>query len=243
MRPPVLLLHGFLGRGADWDAVRAGLPPGRSVLAPDLPGHGANLDSTATMDAAAAALAEEIGEVGDGEPADVVGYSMGGRLALHLAVRHPEVVRRLALVSASPGLRTETERADRRGLDEQRAQDIEADLPAFLDRWYRLPLFGLPNALRQRLTADRLAHAVAAGLAASLRGMGTGRQPSHWDALAGISVPTLAVAGDRDAKFVALAREMAAAPGVRAETVPGAAHLLPLERPAALASLLIAFLD
>ncbi len=73
--------------------------------------------------------------------------------------------------------------------------------------------------------------------------MGTGAQPSHWDALAGISAPTLAVAGDRDAKFVRLAREMAGAPGVRAGVVPDAAHLLPLERPTALASLLTAFLD
>ena len=237
MRPQVLLLHGFLGRGADWDAVRAGLPPDWRVAAPDLPGHGANLRAVATMDAASAALAEV------DEPADVVGYSMGGRLALHLAVRHPDAVRRLVLVSASPGLRSPAERARRRQLDEERAQAIERDLPAFLDDWYHLPLFGLPDALRQRVTADRLAHADPAGLAASLRGMGTGAQPSHWGALAGISAPTTAVAGDRDAKFVRLAREMAESGDVRVQVVPGAAHLLPIERPDALASLLTDVLD
>lgn len=241
MRPPVVLLHGFLGRGADWDGVREHLPASWIVRAPDLPGHGARADERpedATMDAEAARLAATV----DG-PVDWVGYSLGGRLALHLAVRHPEVVRRLVLVSASPGLQSAADRAARRALDADRAAAIRADLPAFVDRWYRMSLFGLPEPLRERLTADRIAHNDAEGLAASLEGMGTGAQPSHWGALDGISAPTLAVAGARDAKFVALARAMAAAPAVRAAVVPDAAHLLPAERPAALARLLTDFLS
>ncbi|WP_412067993.1 alpha/beta fold hydrolase [Rubrivirga sp. IMCC43871] len=241
MRAPLVLLHGFLGRGADWDAVREHLPVRGDVLAPDLPGHGARADASpddTTMDAEADRLVAGL----DG-PADWVGYSLGGRLALHLAVRHPKAVRRLVLVSASPGLRSETERAARRATDASRAASLLRDFPAFVDAWYRMPLFALPEPLRRRLTADRLAHNDPAGLARSLEGMGTGAQPSHWAALDGISAPTLAVAGARDAKFVALAAAMAAAPAIRAATVPESAHLLPAERPAALASLLRTHLD
>lgn len=240
MRPPVVLLHGFLGRGADWDAVRLGLPAEWDVCAPDLPGHGAARDlpeAACSIDAAADLVVNEI----EG-PVDLVGYSMGGRLALHVAVTRPEAVRRLVLVAASPGLRTEAERAARRRLDAERAAAIAADLPAFVDRWYRMPLFDLDDALRQRLTADRIAHNDPVGLGRSLRGMGTGAQPSHWDALAGIRAPTLAVAGARDAKFVRLARAMAEAGGVETAVVPGAAHLLPAEAPDAVAALLTDFL-
>ena len=241
MRPPTLLLHGFLGRGADWDAVRERLPAAWGVCAPDLPGHGAAVglgDAAYTMDGAAARLADSL----DG-PADVVGYSMGGRLALHLAVTRPDAVRRLVLVGASPGLRTAAERADRRALDAERAAEIAAELPGFLDRWYRMPLFGLPDGLRQRLTADRAAHNDPAELGRSLAGMGTGAQPSHWGRLARISAPTLAVAGARDAKFVRLAAAMAEAGGFATATVPDAAHLVPAEAPAALAQTLTDFLS
>lgn len=235
-RPPLLLLHGFLGRGADWDAVRVHLPSGRIADAPDLAGHGAAVglgDDAYSMDGAASRLLARL----DG-PADVVGYSMGGRLALHLAVTRPEAVRRLVLVSASPGLRAEAERGERRALDAARAADLAADPAGFLDRWYRMPLFDLPDALRQRLTADRLAHVDPAEAGRSLAGMGTGAQPSHWDALRSLTVPTWAVVGERDAKFVALAHAMAEAGRVEVVVVPGAAHGLLAERPVALAAVL-----
>lgn len=236
-RPPSLLcLHGFLGRGADWDAVRAHLPSAWIVDAPDLPGHGRASGLTGEETTMDAAVERVLG--GPPEPVDVVGYSMGGRLALHLAVTRPEAVRRLVLVSASPGLRTAAERAARRTLDAERAREIADDLPGFLDRWYRMPLFDLPEPLRRRLTAERLAHADAEGLRRSLDGMGTGAQPSHWDALATLPMPTWAVVGARDAKFVGLAHEMAEAGPVEVVVVPGAGHLLPAERPEALADVL-----
>ncbi len=237
--PSLILLHGFLGRGADWNAVRDRLGD-RPVTAPDLPGHGAAVGLPAaayTMGGAADRLLAGL----DG-PVDLVGYSMGGRLALHLAVTRPHAVRRLVLVSASPGLRSEPDRAARRALDAARAAEVAADFSAFADRWYRLPLFDLPEPLRRRLTDDRVAHNDPAELGRSLAGMGTGAQPSHWDALVGISAPALAVAGARDPKFVRLAHAMAEAGTVEASVVPDAAHLLPLERPDALASLLTAFL-
>ncbi len=236
MRTPVVLLHGFLGRAADWRSVRAGLPSGWDVRAPDLPGHGAATDLDAyTMDAAA-----DLALAGLAAPADVVGYSMGGRLAIHLAVTRPEAVRRAVAVSGSPGLRTEAERAARRQVDADRAAAIQADVPAFVEQWYRAPLWAsLPGDLRQRLTADRARHNRPAELAASLAGMGTGAQPSHWDALAGISAPVWAVAGALDPKFVGLARQMAqASASVEAVVLPDAGHFIPAERPAALAALL-----
>ena len=175
-------------------------------------------------------------------PADVVGYSMGGRLAVHLAVRHPERVRRLVVVSGSPGLRTARERAERRALDADRAAEIAADFSDFLDRWTRMPLFAhLPDALRQRLEAERAAQDPAE-LGRSLVGMGTGAQPSHWGALGGISGPALAVAGALDPKFVGVARQMAQAGPVGVAVVPGAGHHLPAEAPDALAALLTRFL-
>ena len=239
--PPVLLLHGFMGRGADWDAVRPALAS-RDVRSPDLPGHGAaiGLDAGAyTCDGAADRLL-----AGVGGAVDVVGYSMGARLALHLAVRHPARVRRLVLVSGSPGLRTEGERAARRRLDAERAEAIARDLPGFLHDWYRMPLFqSLRPALRDRLEADRAAHNDPAELDRSLAGMGTGAQPPHWDALAGISARATAVAGALDPKFVALAREMAAAGPVEPIVLGGAGHMLAAERPDALAALLLTLLS
>lgn len=243
MRPPVLLLHGFLGRGADWRTVREGLPAEWDVRVPDLPGHGVAARAEATMDAAAdLALAGLAGAVlgGLAEPADVVGYSMGGRLALHLAVTRPQAVRRVVMVSGSPGLRTAPERAARRALDAERAAALQADLPGFVEQWYRMPLWAsLPDALRPLLTADRIAHNDPAGLAASLAGMGTGAQPSHWDALAGISAPVWAVAGALDAKFVGLAWQMThASESVEPIVLPGVGHFVPAEAPGALASLI-----
>ena len=240
----MLLLHGFLGRGADWDAVRAHLSPSWPVEAPDLPGHGTATgleDRAYTMDGAADRVLRE-----HDAPVDLVGYSMGGRLALHAAVTRPEAVRRLVLVSASPGLEAGADRAARRGTDAERAAEIARSLEAFVEAWYRMPLFGLDAGLRARLTADRTAHNDPVELGRSLRGMGTGAQPSHWGALAGISVPTLAVAGARDAKFVRLARAMAERwrpGGLDVALVPGAAHLLPAEAPGPLAHLLTDFLS
>lgn len=240
---PLVLLHGFMGRGTDWDAVLAAEGLGREVYAPDLPGHGTSVgleDEAYTMDGAAERVLEGAG--GASERVDVVGYSMGGRLALHLAVTRPDVVRRLVLVSASPGLRTEAERVARRALDARRAAAIEHDLEAFLEDWYRTPLFsGLEDGARRTLTASR-AHNDPTELGRSLRGMGTGEQPSHWPALAGISAPALAVAGALDTKYVRLAGDMAEH-GLEVAVVPRAGHSVHTEAPDALALLLTSFLS
>lgn len=235
---PILALHGFLGSGADWQPVAERLDV--QVLAPDLPGHGTATHLSApaySMDGAADALVADL-EARQLGAVVVAGYSMGGRLALHLALRHPERVAGLALVSASPGLPTKAERAARRQLDAERAVALHRDLPGFLDRWYRADLWGGLSDETHRQLVERRSANDPAELAKSLRGMGAGAQPWHGDRLREIGVPGAVAAGARDAKYVALARAMAARSSLRPVVVPDAGHALLSEAPAAVASCL-----
>ncbi len=235
-----VLLHGWLGRPADWDAVVARLASRVDVLAPSLPGHGdaVGLPGAAyTMDGAADRVADAIAERWGDAPAAVAGYSMGGRLALHLAMRHPARVAALALVSASAGLATDAERAARARVDDARTSALVADPEAFHTAWVHLPLFAtLAPAQRERLVADRLAGLDAAEAARALSGLSVARQPWHGASLGRIRVPAVAVAGERDPTYLALARAMAPPFGV--ETVPGAGHALLAEAPTAVATVL-----
>lgn len=236
----ILLLHGFLGCGDDWAEIAEPLEPDFRVLTPDLPGHGGAVGlqpSAYTMDGAADDLIQSL-DIKGIHKASVVGYSMGGRLALHLALRHPDRVERLILLSASPGLRTEKERAARRALDQQYADEIEADLEGFLERWYRMPLFGsLDESTRLALITKRSQNNPAE-LRKSLEGMGTGAQPSHWEHLHQIHVPAWAVAGADDAKFVEIANRIAETTSFNVVVVPDASHAVLNERPEYVASLL-----
>ena len=164
----------------------------------DLPGHGRN---AAARDVSQFSLDSALASVEDSGqwPAGLVGYSMGGRIALHFAAKRPDAVRCLVLESASPGLETQAERRLRRESDDDLARIIERDgVEAFIDRWERLPLFetqsGADETVRSRLRAGRLENSVE-GLAGALRGLGTGALPSLWDALPDIRVPTLILVG------------------------------------------------
>ena len=248
---PVLLLHGFTGSARAWPPVCVeALAARHRVLIPDLPGHGGSPvprdGSGCDFGATVEALVRLLDRAGMG-PATWIGYSMGGRVALGAAVLRPGSVSRLVLESASPGLRTEEERTERRAADEALAARIEADgVPAFVDRWMGLPLF----ATQRRLPPARLAEERrrrlenrTEGLAASLRGLGTGAQPSFWDDLAGVSVPALLVTGVLDAKFTELAGAMAGLmPTARHVTTPGAGHAVHLERPGDWLQAVIGFL-
>lgn len=229
----VLALHGFMGTGADWDPVAARGVGSVDVLAPDLPGHGAAVglpDAAYTMDGAADRLVAVLDARGV-DRVVVAGYSMGGRLALHLALRHPGRVAALVLVSASPGLATAEDRAARRALDADRARQIATDFPAFLDRWYRADIWGgLAADVRQRLVQRRLANSPDE-LGRSLAGMGTGAQPGHWDRLPELPGPAWALAGERDRKYVGVARAMDRRGAVRSVVVPHAGHALLTEAP------------
>lgn len=164
-----------------------------------------------------------------GGRAAYIGYSMGGRLCLHVAVDRPHVVERLVLVSATAGIVDDGERASRRAADEALARSLEVDgLGPFLDRWVAQPLLIGPA---DHDLADRRRNTVA-GLATSLRLAGTGTQEPLWDRLGALRMPVLLIAGSRDTKFVALAERMAAAlPHATLCIMEGAGHTAHLEQP------------
>jgi 2-succinyl-6-hydroxy-2,4-cyclohexadiene-1-carboxylate synthase len=180
----------------------------------------------------------------DQGPATYVGYSQGGRLCLQLALDRPEVVRRLVLVSASPGIADVRERAARRDADERLAREIERDgIDAFLERWLAQPLFAtLP---RERSGVDeRRAHNTVEHLTEQLRVLGQGVQPSNWDRLGELSMPVLLIVGSLDAKYVDIAGRMAERiADVRVEVIPGAGHACHLEQPEHVAQLLASFAE
>lgn len=234
----VVLVHGFTQSAAAWPRTivdgLSRLPA--DVVAVDVPGHGRRSHVRADVTQAAALLAEE-------GPADFVGYSMGGRLALHVASIHPEAVRKLVLIGASPGIESEAERQARRDADEELARFVEREgVERFLERWMANPLFStLPPAAA---ALDARVVNTAEGLAASLRLMGTGSQESLWEALPALHHEVLMVAGELDEKFAAIARRMAEAWGgpARVELVARAGHAAHLERPDVVRELLVDFL-
>jgi 2-succinyl-6-hydroxy-2,4-cyclohexadiene-1-carboxylate synthase len=233
----IVLVHGFTQTMRSWDRLAALLSETFQVVRVDLPGHGGSAD----LDLSFEETAEALGEAGGA--ATYVGYSLGGRLCLRLAVDHPELVQSLVLVGASPGLAGADERAGRRAADEALATDIERmGTAAFLDRWLTQPLFASLNPQPDDLEA-RLANAPA-GLATALRRLGTGVQEPLWDRLGDLKMPVLAITGQQDVKFSRLAEEMVAAIGVNAQAVAlaGAGHAAHLERPVSFHRLLTAFL-
>jgi 2-succinyl-6-hydroxy-2,4-cyclohexadiene-1-carboxylate synthase len=225
----LVLLHGFTQRGASWHRVAAGF----DVTAPDLPGHGSRADVRADLWQAAELVADAEG------PGVYVGYSMGGRIALHVALARPDVVRGLVLISATAGIDDAAERAERIARDEHLATRIDTiGAEAFLGEWLAQPMFaGLPVEGRRDRSTD------ADGLASSLRLSGTGTQEALWARLHEITVPVLVVAGERDAKYVALAERLVAdLPNAELVIVPGAGHAVHLEAPGAFVEALRAWL-
>lgn len=246
---PLLLLHGFTGSVGTWRPFAAEWAAFRTV-AVDLVGHGES-DAPAgearyAMERCAADVTALLDALGI-ERAAVLGYSLGGRVALHLALAAPERIAALVLESASPGSGDPAEREARVAADRALADEIERDgIEAFVDRWERLPLWStqaaLPADARAALRAQRLAND-ARGLANSLRGMGAGAQESLWPRLGELRMPALLVAGELDAKYRDIARAMRRRiAGARVEIVEGAGHAVHLEEPASFASLVKEFL-
>lgn len=238
---PLVMLHGFTGSHANWDDLAAQLSGAYTVITIDLLGHGKS-DAPEDperyrMERVAADLAK-LFQALTACPVNLLGYSMGGRLALYMARHYPELVRSLVLESASPGLADPRARQDRRASDAQLAARIEAGgIPGFVDYWENIPLFAsqrtLPADVRDTLRTNRLDNRPA-GLANSLRGMGTGQQPSLWDELALIRQPTLLMAGALDEKFVGIAHRMTERmPHGRRHIVPNVGHTVHLEAPQA----------
>jgi 2-succinyl-6-hydroxy-2,4-cyclohexadiene-1-carboxylate synthase len=235
MPPTVVLLHGFTNTGHSWDDVARALPD-HDVLAPDIRGHGDSSDRRPVT------LEAVIGDVAELAPESftLAGYSMGGRIALHVAFALHERVRRLVLVGASPGLRDAAARAERRAADERLAEHAERETIAeFADRWARTPvLAGQSESVRAAADLDRRRNDTA-GLAAALRGLGTGALPSLWPRLRELGTPVDLVVGERDAKFRATAKQMAEdMPDSRVTVVPRSGHAVHVEEPEAVAAVI-----
>ena len=229
---PLILLHGFTQTSRSWDPFLEHVRSDRPVIRVDLPGHGLSDHAAADLDKIADLVVDTCGS------GIYLGYSMGGRVALHIALGHPHAVSRLLLIGAAPGIADRDERAERRRQDEQLADDIERDgVPVFIERWLDNPLFaGLPR--RPADLEDRRRN-TARGLADSLRHAGTGTQRSLWDDLEKLIMPVTIIVGADDHKFAAIGHDMVNAIGSNAtlHLIPSAGHAAHLERPDAVARL------
>ena len=249
--PPLLLLHGFTGSIETWEPFRARFESAHRVAAMDLPGHGGSSSPSDPERYSLPRLADDIARVLDAlhiEQTGVLGYSLGGRAALHFACAHADRVNALILESASPGLADDKLRNDRRSSDEELAQFIEREgIPAFVDHWESLSLWETQRSLsdqarsdlrRQRLRND------ARGLANSLRGAGSGAHSSLAGQLAELEVPAFLMAGELDTKYTQIARQMEGSmPNARALIVPMAGHAVHLEQPEVFARATLDFLS
>lgn len=236
---PLLLLHGFTGSAETWRPLVSRMRRRWRTVAVDLPGHGRSSSPRDSARYALPRLADDLSHALDAlsiDRAAVLGYSLGGRAALHFSVRHPRRVSSLVLESASMGIADPLERRARAASDAELAAFIEREgIDAFVTRWERLPLWdsqaALPADTRAALRAQRLRN-TPYGLANSLRGAGAGATGALTDELRTIEAPTLLIAGALDGKYVAAAKHMGGAiPGARVKIVENAGHAVHLERP------------
>jgi 2-succinyl-6-hydroxy-2,4-cyclohexadiene-1-carboxylate synthase len=237
--PTLMLLHGFTNTGACWAPVlAAGAGLRYRALTPDIRGHGtAGSARPVTLEA----VLGDIAALTPG-PYELCGYSQGGRIALHAALTPGlvERVSRLVLIGASPGLSDPIERRERQAADERLAVEIgQSSIEEFVQRWAQTPvLAGLAPKIAAEAHRDRLRN-TPAGLAAALRGLGTGALPSLWDRLPELGMPVTLIVGERDLKFQEIAGEMARwIPECEVVVVPGVGHAVHLEAPAEVAGLL-----
>lgn len=245
--PPLVFLHGFLGRGADWLPIARAFADRYHCLLPDLPGHGANLALPLDTPLNYSLLAEGLSAtLPDSRPVTLLGYSMGGRIALYFALRYPERVQTLILESTSPGLQSLSARTERARIDDLWAEKILLNgLPVFVDEWYRLPLFRSlqrqPALLETIKQQRRQNH--PEWMAKIISELSPGRQPYLGKDLSKLFVPTLLLAGRLDEKYTAALPGFAAAiPQARALKIPFAGHTLHAERTERFIRILRAFL-
>ncbi|WP_282141363.1 2-succinyl-6-hydroxy-2,4-cyclohexadiene-1-carboxylate synthase [Cytobacillus oceanisediminis] len=248
---PLLLLHGFTGNSEGWKEFAPFWKDHSKTIALDIIGHGKSGSppdiGQYQIEESAAVINSLLEKMGIGK-IDVLGYSMGGRLALTFAVNYPEKVRKLILESASPGLRTEAERHERRIQDKKLSEKIQHEgIKNFIDYWENIPLFqsqkSLSEKIRTRIRSQRLANSID-GLANSLNGMGTGVQPSWWDELAHLEMPVLLITGNLDQKFCRIAEEMSKIlPNVKWKTAEDAGHAIHVEKPELFGTIVSGFLS
>ncbi|MDR0137898.1 2-succinyl-6-hydroxy-2,4-cyclohexadiene-1-carboxylate synthase [Metabacillus idriensis] len=235
---PLVLLHGFTGSAENWHPF-LGMFSQYKVILIDLIGHGQTNSPSEferySMEESVKDLHAIFAEL-HLNTFILAGYSMGGRLALTYAVQHPEQIDKLILESASPGLKSEDERMNRRENDRNLSQFIrEQGMNHFINFWENIPLFAsqkaLPEAVQNNQRIQRLKNDET-GLANSLLGMGTGSQKSLWDSLDTLKIPVLLLSGERDEKFCGIAKEMKnLLPLSTFIKIIGAGHAVHVEQP------------
>jgi len=248
---PILLLHGFIGSQKTWSNIINPLSKQFQVITIDLIGHG-NTESPYDvnlyqMEAVVDQLDELLKQLKI-DQVNILGYSMGGRVALSFTCLKQDRVKKLILESASPGILDEKEREDRKKHDFQLAQKILKDgIESFVNEWEKLPLFKsqkqLPEGVQKQIRLSRL-NQNKMGLANSLIGMGTGSQPSWWEHLQKIEIPVKIVVGQLDHKFCNIGEEM----GLKLQhasisTVPNVGHAPHIEEPEKFAKIVMEFLQ
>lgn len=248
---PLLLLHGFTGRGSSWGALATAFARRYHLITVDLPGHGRSGipgdPSRASVERSADDLAAILRRA-NAAPAHVLGYSLGARIALRLAIAHPTIVRRLILESPSAGIADATDRRERRDADAALADRLERDgIEPFVDEWERQPIFAsytaMPRARLARIHAERLRNRPT-GLAASLRGAGQGSMEPLNGSLGEVRAPTLVIAGALDPVGHGRAESIVAGiPGARLATIAEAGHAPHLETPTRFRELAATFLE
>jgi 2-succinyl-6-hydroxy-2,4-cyclohexadiene-1-carboxylate synthase len=248
---PLLLLHGFTGNMDMWRPFLPSWSRKFQVITVDLLGHG-KTDSPREaerfqIEQAAHDLVCLLEQLGI-ERAHILGYSMGGRLAITLACLYPERVSSLLLENCTAGLETQEERTERIAKDETLASFIEQHgVPAFVEKWENIPLFAsqkqLPREVQEAIREQRLQN-YAFGLANSLRGMGTGKQPSWWEALKSLKMPVLLLSGEYDEKFFRiLSRMKKLIPNAKLVQISGAGHAIHVEQHEKFDTIVMGFLQ
>lgn len=235
---PVVLLHGFTQTAECWGPFADDLGRRFPIVAVDLPGHGGSLDVRADLVDTAHLVASDL------QPSTLIGYSLGGRVALHLALQRPDLVQRLVLIGATGGIDDSDERNQRRAADEKLADHLEdIGVDAFLDEWLAQPLFATLSPEQSRREIRRTNS--AKGLASSLRQCGTGTQEPLWGRLHQLSMPVLVIAGTLDKKFTELGHRFVEAIGVNASfiAIDDAGHSAQLEKPEETATAIIDWLS
>ena len=236
--PVIVFLHGFTGSTATWLNVVDMLGGEYKTVAVDLTGHG---KTAVPKELSRYSMAEQIADLEalvdelKLTSFTLVGYSMGGRVALAYAHRYPERVSSLILESASPGIKAESERLERKEADKKLSERIIRDgISLFVEFWENIALFNsqkrLSTETQSAVRAERLSQS-APGLANSLIGMGTGSQPSYWGELHTINLPVLLITGEIDTKFVNIAQEMLEyLPLGKHRTIKDAGHAIHVEK-------------
>ncbi|MGG0721530.1 2-succinyl-6-hydroxy-2,4-cyclohexadiene-1-carboxylate synthase [Bacillus mycoides] len=236
---PLLLLHGFTGSMETWRSFIPSWSEQFQVILVDLVGHGKTESPEDVTHYDIQNVALQMKELLDHlhiENAHVLGYSMGGRLAITMACLYPQYVRSLLLENCTAGLESEEERKERRKKDERLADKIEQEgIRIFVSMWENIPLFETQKRLAQNVKEavrkERLANNPK-GLANSLRGMGTGAQPSWWNELQNLKMPVLLLNGESDEKFFRLLKNIEKCiPRAKFVKIDGAGHAIHVEQP------------